>query len=244
MILAPATTHARRFAAVGLLAVMLAGCSTLPVVTPSPVPAAPDTLPPTAPAFSLAPSPVGCPTAAPAALSGTATVTITTNFGNIVVKVDAALGANAAGAFVALARCGYYNDVIFHRIVTGFVIQAGDGTYGREPNIDFSKIGMGGPTWTVTDDAVNTPYKRGTVALANTGATNSGSSQFFIVLSDTAWTATTPKTYSIFGNVTAGLDVVDRIAKVPTGGEPGSDGSAASLPLQPIVITGTAVTTP
>jgi cyclophilin family peptidyl-prolyl cis-trans isomerase len=134
--------------------------------------------------------------------------------------------------------------VIFHRIVTSFVIQAGDGTYGREPALDLSKIGMGGPSWSVTDDKVTTAYKRGTVALANTGAANSANSQFFIVLSDTAWTATTPKTYSIFGNVTSGLDVVDRIAKVPTGGEPGSDGSPASLPLQPIVITGTTVTTP
>jgi len=244
MILAPATSPARRLATVGLLTLLLGGCSTVPNVTPTPSPTAGATIPPTTPPYTLAPAPSGCPTAAPAAMSGTATVTMATNFGNIVIKVDAGLGANAAGTFVALSQCGYYNNVVFHRIVKGFVIQAGDGTYARMPTLTQSKMGTGGPGWTIPDDKVTTAYKRGTVAMANTGAANSGSSQFFIVLSDTAWTSTTPKTYSIFGNVTSGLDVVDRIALVPTGGEPGSDGSPASMPLQPIVITGTTITTP
>lgn len=244
MILAPATSSARRLASVGLLALLLGGCSVLPVVTPTPVPSAAATIPPTAPAYTLAPSPGVCPTAAPAAMSGTATVAMSTNFGNIVIKVDASLGANAAGSFVALAQCGYYNNVVFHRIVKGFVIQAGDGTYARLPTLAQSKMGAGGPSWTIQDDKVTTKYKRGTVAMANTGAANSANSQFFIVLSDTAWTSSTPTTYSIFGDVTSGLDVVDRIAQVPTGGESGSDGSPASMPLQPIVITGTTVTTP
>jgi len=244
MIVAPAMSSARRLATAGLLALALAGCSTIPAVTPTPTPSLPATIPPTTPPYTLAPTPFGCPTSAPAAMTGTATVTMTTNFGTIVIKVDASLGPNAAGSFVALARCGYYNDIIFHRIVPGFVIQAGDGTYAREPNLTPANMGTGGPGWTVTDDPVTTAYKAGTVALANTGSANTGSSQFFIVLSDTSWTATTPKTYSIFGNVTSGMDVVQRIAQVPTGGEPGSDGSAASMPLQPIVITGTTVTTP
>jgi cyclophilin family peptidyl-prolyl cis-trans isomerase len=244
MILAPATSSARRLASVGLLALLLGGCSVLPVVTPTPVPTAGATIPPTTPPYTLGPAPSGCPTAAPAAMSGTATVTMSTNFGNIVIKVDAGLGPNAAGAFVALASCGYYNNVVFHRIVKCFVIQAGDGTYARLPTLTQSKMGAGGPGWSIQDDKVTAKYKRGTVAMANTGAANSGNSQFFIVLSDTAWTATTPTTYSIFGDVTSGLDAVDRIAEVPTGGEPGSDGSPASMPLQPIVITGTTVTTP
>jgi cyclophilin family peptidyl-prolyl cis-trans isomerase len=244
MILAPAMSSARRLATVGLLALLLGGCSTVPNVVPTPSPTALPTIPPTTPPYTLAPAPSGCPTATPAAFSGTATVTMSTNFGNIVIKVDASLGANAAGAFVALAQCGYYNNVIFHRIVQGFVIQAGDGAYGRLPTLTQSKIGSGELGWTVTDDKVTTPYKRGTVALANTGAANSANSQFFIVLSDAAWTASTPKTYAIFGNVTSGLDVVDRIALVPTGGEPGANGAPPSLPLQPIVITGTTVTTP
>ena len=121
----------------------------------------------------------------PPALTGTATVKMTTNFGVIVIKVDSKLGAHAAGAFVALARCGYYNNVIFHRIVPGFFIQAGDGTYGRMPNPTLNHLlGTGGPGWTVPDDPVTTAYVRGTVAMANTGSANTGSSQFFIVLSD------------------------------------------------------------
>jgi cyclophilin family peptidyl-prolyl cis-trans isomerase len=148
---------------------------------------------------------------------------------------------------VALARCGYYNNVIFHRVVSGFIIQGGDGTNGREPNLILNKLGMGGPDWNVQDDKVTTTYKRGTVSLARTGAVNSGNSQFFIVLSDSAQTslgAATANNYAIFGSVTTGMDVVDRIALVPLGGEPGANGEPASMPLQPIVITSTLVTTP
>jgi cyclophilin family peptidyl-prolyl cis-trans isomerase len=170
---------------------------------------------------------------------------MTTNFGVIVIKVDSKLGAHAAGAFVALARCGYYNNVIFHRIVPKFFIQAGDGTYGRMPNPTLDKnLGTGGPGWVVQDDPVTTKYVRGTVALANTGAVNSGSSQFFIVLSDTAFSAGTTS-YAILGNVTSGMDVADRISLVPTGGEPDqAAGGTTSMPVQPIVITSTIVTTP
>jgi cyclophilin family peptidyl-prolyl cis-trans isomerase len=244
MILAPVMTPIRRIATAGLVALLLGGCSYVPLVTPSPSSPPDMTIPPTTPAYTLAPSPGACPTTAPAAMTGTATVAMSTNFGNIVIKVDGGLGPNAAGAFVALAQCGYYNNVVFHRIVKGFVIQAGDGTYARLPNLNPSKMGSGGPDFTIKDDKVTTAYKHGTVAMANTGTANSASSQFFIVLSDSAWTPTTPTTYSIFGSVTSGLDVVDRIALVPTGGDPGSDGSPASMPLEPIVITGTTVTTP
>ena len=158
-------------------------------------------------------------------MTGTATVTVTTNFGNIVIKVDGSLGPNAAGAFVAMASCGYYNDVIFHRVVPGFIIQSGDGQYARLPNLVLDKMGQGGPGWTVKDDKVTTTYKRGTVAMARTSSADSGSTQFFIVLSDSAQTtlgASTANNYAIFGSVTAGLDVVDRIAAVPLGGEPES----------------------
>jgi cyclophilin family peptidyl-prolyl cis-trans isomerase len=84
--------------------------------------------------------------------------------------------------------------------------------------------------------------------MANTGNPNSGSSQFFIVLSDTAFAAGTTG-YAIFGNVTSGLDVVDKIAAVPLGGEPVIDSSGnvtmpASMPLEPVIITSTIVATP
>jgi cyclophilin family peptidyl-prolyl cis-trans isomerase len=248
MILAPIKSSARRLATVGLVALLFAGCA-VPTVTPTPPPSPLPTVAPTTPPYtlgpSISPSPFGCPTSAPAALTGTATVTITTNFGNIVIKVDSSLGANAAGSFVALARCGYYNNVIFHRVVPTFVIQAGDGTYGRMPNPTLGHLlGTGGPGWTIPDDKVTTKYLRGTVSMARTSSPNSGNSQFFIVLTDSAGTTlgdpTTANNYAIFGSVTTGLDVVDRIAAVPLGG----DDSPPSMPLQPIVITSTIVTTP
>jgi peptidylprolyl isomerase len=251
MTLVPSQFRARRLATVGLVALLVTGCTAIPTVTPTPSPTALPTIPPTTPPYTLgptlSPSPNGCPTAAPAAFTGTATVTMTTNFGNIVIKVDGSLGANAAGSFVALARCGYYNNVIFHRVVAGFIIQSGDGTNGREPNLTLDKLGMGGPAWTIQDDKVTTTYKRGTVSLARTGSANSGNSQFFIVLADSAQTslgAATANNYAIFGSVTTGMDVVDRIASVPVGGEPDAQGNPATMPLEPIVITSTLVTTP
>jgi cyclophilin family peptidyl-prolyl cis-trans isomerase len=248
MTLVPNLNRAGRLAAVGLVAMLVTGCTAVPAVSPTPSPTAMPTLGPTTPPYTLAPSMAAdaCPTSAPVSYTGTATVTMTTNFGNMVIKVDGSLGANAAGAFLALSRCGYYNNIIFHRVVPGFVIQVGDGTYAREPNLgDAAKRGSGGPGWTIKDDKVTAAYKRGTVAIANQGssAPNTGNSQFFIVLSDSAFPAGTTG-YSIFGNVTTGMDVADRIAAVPTGGEPATSSDTASMPLQPIVITGTTITTP
>jgi cyclophilin family peptidyl-prolyl cis-trans isomerase len=249
MTLVPSQFRARRLATVGLVALLVAGCTAIPTITPTPSPTVQPTIPPSPPPFTFGPTvaPGACPTTAPAAFTGTATVTMTTNYGTIVIKVDGSLGANAAGSFVALSRCGYYNNVVFHRVVSGFIIQGGDGTNGREPNLDLNKLGAGGPDWNVPDDKVTTTYKRGTVSLARTSAANSGNSQFFIVLSDSAQTTlgdATANNYAIFGSVTTGMDVVDRMALVPLGGEPGSNGEPASMPLDPIVITGTSVTTP
>lgn len=251
MILAYNTTSARRLATVGLVALLFAGCVAIPTVTPTPSPSPLPTIPPTTPPYTLgptmSPSPFGCPTSAPAPFTGTATVTMNTNFGNMVIKVDGSLGPNAAGSFVAMSRCGYYNNVIFHRVVPGFIIQSGDGEYARLPNLGFGLMGTGGPGWTIKDDPVTTTYKRGTVAMARTGSTDSGSTQFFIVLDDSAQTslgASTANNYAIFGNVTTGMDVADRIAAVPLGGEPDVSGGTPSMPLQPVVITSTIVTTP
>jgi cyclophilin family peptidyl-prolyl cis-trans isomerase len=244
MILASISHRASRLAAVGLAAMLFAGCSGVPTLTPSPTPPPPASPIPTAPAFSLGPT-VGpdCPTAAPAPFTGKATVTLVTNFGNIVIAVDGSLGANGAGAFVALAKCGYYNNVVFHRIVQDFVIQAGDGQYGREPNLNTSKMGQGGPEWKIPDDKVNVAYKRGSVAMANTGAANSANSQFFIVLTATG-ASHLGNTYAYFGDVSAGMDVVDRIARVPLGGDPAAPSQPPSMPLQPVVIQSVIVTTP
>jgi cyclophilin family peptidyl-prolyl cis-trans isomerase len=244
MTLARPSSAPRLLAALGLVALLAAGCSvpTAPI-TPSPSPASPM---PAAPSFTLGPAPANCPTSAPAAFTGTATVVVHTNFGDITIKVDGSLGTNAAGAFVALARCGYYNNVLVHRVVGKFVIQTGDGQYGRLPSFTPEKMGQGGPGWTIVDDKVTTKYVRGTVAMARTSAANSGSTQFFIVLDDTAATSlasSSANNYAIFGSVTSGMDIVDRIAAVPLGGDGGSSG-AASMPIVPVVVTATTVTEP
>jgi cyclophilin family peptidyl-prolyl cis-trans isomerase len=243
MILASLPSSARRMAALGCAALLIAGCGTSVASPSASVSAPPATLAPTAPAYTLGPTPApsgadnACPTAAPAAFTGTATVTMTTNWGNIVIKVDGKLGANAAGAFIALAKCGYYNNVIFHRIIPGTVVQAGDGTNARLPNLNPAHMGEGGPGFTIKDDAVNSTYDTGTLAMANTGSADTGGSQFFIILSKAAF-ASFPKTYSIFGNVTQGMDVVQRIGLIPVGGDSGT------MALEVAVITSVTVTTP
>ena len=149
----------------------------------------------------------GCPTSPPAALPAgqKRIVAIGTAKGTIEITVEADLGPRAAGNFVALAQCGFYRGVVFHRLVPGFVIQGGDpgGT------------GSGGPGYTFPDDPVAVPYDRGVVAMANSGPSTNGS-QFFIVLAPNQLTPN----YSVFGRVTAGMNVVDAIAAMPNTGPP------------------------
>ena len=248
MILALISSSPRRLATVGLVALLVAACA-VPTNPPTPSPTPVPTIPPAAPSYTLGPAPSGCPTSAPVALpvGATATVTMTTNYGTIVIKVDATLGPNAAGAFTALARCGYYNNVLFHRVVPGFVIQTGDGMYARLPSLTPDKFGQGGPGWTIQDDKVTTTYKRGMLAIANLGTANSGNSQFFIVLTDDAQSslgAEGANNYAQFGNVISGMDVVDRIAEIEVGGDPAQESFPPDMTLEPAVITSTTVTLP
>ena len=193
---------------------------------------------PTTPApASTGPSAAGtaCPTRLPAPLpSGqTRTVTMNTAHGAIVIKVEGALAPLAAGNFVALSSCGYYVDTVFHRLVPGFVIQGGDGEFGRSPNVDSRRVGQGGPGYLFADDRVTGSYTRGTVAMANSGPNTNGS-QFFIVLAD----ASLPPSYSIFGSVVSGMDVVDMIAAMPNSGPP------ANQAITPVPITAVTVANP
>lgn len=227
--------------AAGLLAAACSGGSTAAPIQPS---GAPTEAPATAAPSTTAPEtgyPADCPTAAPAALGAddTATVTLATEKGDIVVEVKGSLGPNATGNFVTLAECGAYDDVVFHRLVPGFVIQGGDVQYGRKPNVDPSLVGTGGPPYRITDDPVTTPYGRGTVAMARTAEPNSQGSQFFIVLDEAAKAPLESyNTYAIIGTVTEGMDVVDAIAAMPNSGEP------ANQALEPVAITGATVTRP
>jgi cyclophilin family peptidyl-prolyl cis-trans isomerase len=157
----------------------------------------------------------GCPTAQPEPLPAgeSRIVTVETSEGDIEITVVADLSPIAVGNFGALAECGYYDGVVFHRVVPGFVIQAGDGENGRAPGVDPSMVGTGGPGYTIEDEAVTTPYGRGVVAMARTSQPNSVGSQFFIVLDDEAEAAlASANTYQIIGRVAAGMETADAIA--------------------------------
>jgi cyclophilin family peptidyl-prolyl cis-trans isomerase len=176
-----------------------------------------------------------CPTSAPAPMAAgqTATVTIQTPKGTIVIAVQGKLGPLAAANFVALAKCGFYTGVVFHRLVPGFVIQGGDGQYGRSPNIDQARVGSGGPGYEFADDPVTVPYTTGTVAMANSGPNTNGS-QFFVILADSGL----PPNYSVFGKVTSGMEVVQAIGAMP------NDGSSANRAVDPMPMTSVTVSTP
>jgi peptidyl-prolyl cis-trans isomerase B (cyclophilin B) len=179
-----------------------------------------------------------CPSAQPAALPAgeTRTVTIDTELGQIVMKLDGALSPIAVGNFVALAACGWYDNVVFHRVVQNFVVQGGDGQYGRVP-FDRQLVGTGGPVYRIQDEPVTAQYSRGTVAMARSSGPNSVGSQFFIVLDDQARGALTqPGTgnYQIIGAVTTGMEVADAI-------EAAAD---ADIPSDPVVMTRVTVANP
>ena len=158
-------------------------------------------------------SSAACPTSQSDVLPAgqTKTVTIATALGSIKIKVEADLSPIAAGNFVALAECGFYDGVVFHRLVPGFVIQGGDPT----------GTGTGGPGYTIQDEPVTAKYGRGAVAMARSSEPNSVGSQFFIVLDDAAGDVLASyNTYQIIGTVTAGMETVDAIAATPNSGQP------------------------
>jgi len=135
------------------------------------------------------------------------TAEIETSSGSITIDLFTDVAPNTVNNFVTLSNDGYYNDVIFHRVIKGFMIQGGDpsgtghGDMGKYPGYDF-------------EDELENPmnYERGIVAMANRGPNTNGS-QFFIMHADYPL----PYQYTIFGKVTEGLETVDAIANVQTG---------------------------
>jgi cyclophilin family peptidyl-prolyl cis-trans isomerase len=148
-------------------------------------------------------------------LSTTYQAVIHTSEGDITVEFYAADAPQTVNNFLFLARDGFYDDVIFHRVIPGFMVQGGDPT----------GTGSGGPGYKFRDETHSkTSYKRGTLAMANSGPNTNGS-QFFIMHADYGL----PNQYTIFGEVTEGLDIVDAIAAAPTG--------AQDRPNEPVKIT-------
>ena len=138
--------------------------------------------------------------------------TIATDIGDIEVELYDQSAPKATQNFIDLANKGFYDDVIFHRVIPGFVAQGGDGQYGKKSSLERGRVGTGGPGYKFPDEPVEGDYARGTLAMANAGPNTNGS-QFFIVHQDLV--GKLPKSYTIFGQVTKGMDVVDTIANAP-----------------------------
>ena len=174
----------------------------------------------------------GCPTSQPAALAAgeQRQIVMTTSMGEITLLVEADLSPIAVGNFVALAECGFYDNVIFHRIAymedgTPFVIQGGDPT----------GTGSGGPGYFIKDEPVVGTYRRGVIAMARSSQPDSQGSQFFVILDDAAAVPLeSARTYAILGEVISGMDVVDAIAALERNGE--------DRPIDPPKIISTTVT--
>lgn len=145
------------------------------------------------------------------------TATIQTTKGDVVIDLFPKEAPLSVNNFVFLAREGFYNDVKFHRIIKGFMIQGGDPT----------GTGAGGPGYQFNDEEVTRDYVRGTLAMANAGPNTNGS-QFFIMHADMGL----PPSYNIFGLVKEGIETIDAIADVPT------VGPEKSTPTEDILITG------
>lgn len=149
---------------------------------------------------------------------------IVTELGTIEADLFTEGAPKAAQNFIDLARKGFYDDVIFHRVIPGFMIQGGDGEFGKKATLNTGRVGTGGPGYRFNDEPFTGSYVRGTLAMANAGPNTNGS-QFFIMHADYAL----PKNYTIFGQVTSGLDVVDQIATAPR--------NSRDLPDAPVAMT-------
>lgn len=196
------------------------------------------------PAVSLAPH--DCPTAAPTAeeaatiLADARQAVVATSLGSFTIELDASSAPIATANFVALARCDFYAGITFHRVLAGFVAQAGD-PQTRSNRGPFSGLGGGGPGYQfeVEFPEASQPYDRYIVAMANamqydpttgqiTGGKDTNGSQFFIDLADLA--GQLRPYYSVFGKVTDGNDVVDSIGSVAV------NDPSAGVPVEPVVI--------
>ena len=150
------------------------------------------------------------------------TVIMHTTMGDIKIQMHDDMPITT-GNFVKLAKEGFYDGVIFHRVIDGFMIQGGDPT----------GTGMGGPGYNIQDEfGTGHSNIRGTIAMANTGRPNTGGSQFFINTVDNTYLdkegLRTPYAHPVFGTVLEGMDVVDKIGRVET--------DRNDKPLQDVVI--------
>ena len=150
------------------------------------------------------------------------TATMETSMGTLVIALDAARAPKTVNNFVYLAGYHYYDGIIFHRIINGFVCQGGDPT----------GTGMGGPGYRFEDELPKPgQYQIGSLAMANAGPNTNGS-QFFLISGPSG--VQLPPQYALFGQVVKGLDVVDAMQKVPT--------ARGDRPIDDVVINSVTIT--
>ena len=217
--------NATRRPAAAILVLALAACSAAP-----------------AESVDLAPCPTSAPSAAQAGtiLADASRVEVSTSLGSFTIELDARSAPIATANFVALARCGFYEGITFHRVLAGFVAQAGD-PQTRANRDPFPGLGSGGPGYQfeVEFPTNDQPYDRYTVAMANamqydpisgeiTGGTDTNGSQFFIDLASLV--GSLRPYYSVIGEVVDGTDVVDAIGAVAV------NSAQEGVPVEPVVI--------
>lgn len=137
------------------------------------------------------------------------TAKIQTKFGDISIEFFRDAAPKTVENFIKLAKSGFYDGLLFHRIVPGFVIQGGDPN--TKSAASRSRWGTGGPGWTVKAEFNKNKHSRGALSMARAQDPNSAGSQFFIVLKDANFL---DGQYTVFGRVTSGMDAVDKIAEL------------------------------
>ena len=156
------------------------------------------------------------------------TVKISTNQGDIIVQLEAAKAPKSVENFLQYAKAGHYNGTIFHRVIDGFMIQGGGFTPDMQQKPTRPPIPL--------ESRNGLSNVRGTLAMARTNVPDSATSQFFINVKDNGFldSARSPdgNGYAVFGKVTQGMDVVDKIRKVETS----QRGPFGDVPIQPVII--------
>ena len=155
-------------------------------------------------------------------IDGTTTVVLETSCGPLEIELDPSVAPETVNSFVFLAESGYFDGSASHRIIPGFMMQAGDQT----------ATGIGGPGYSIPDEfPAESGYDRGVVAMANAGPGTTGS-QFFIMFAE----GPLPPNYTIFGKVVEGFETLDLIEQLPLGRSPTSADPSPSTPLESLYI--------
>ena len=164
---------------------------------------------------------------APAALAANSHVLLSTTAGNIEIELDSQKAPVSVKNFLDYVNSGYYNNTIFHRVIPGFMVQGGGFT------ADMQQKTTNAPIKNEADNGLRN--LRGTIAMARTAEKDSATSQFFINVADNAFLDHGQRDfgYAVFGKVTKGMDLVDKIAQVRTE----NVGPYQNVPSKPIVIT-------